>query len=158
MLAEVVDRAVPSTVTAVGLSTVMHSLLGLDADDRPLTPTITFADSRAWTQALRLRRDRGVSLYRATGTPLHPMAPLLKLVWFGEHRLDLADQVRRWISIKELTVNAASAPANAHTADKATHATENGGDDRLRPRGGVSRGLNHVARSRRDEHSGDTTD
>ena len=77
-LAEVVDRAGPSTVTAVGLNTVMHSLLGLDADDRPLTPTITFADSLAWPQALRLRRDHGVSLYRATGTPLHPMAPLLK--------------------------------------------------------------------------------
>lgn len=85
----------------VGLSTVMHSLLGLDADDRPLTPTITFADSRAWPQALRLRRDHGVSLYRATGTPLHPMAPLSKLVWFREHRPDLADRVRWWVSIKE---------------------------------------------------------
>lgn len=98
-LAEVTSQA--GSVTAIGLSTVMHSLLALDGDERPLTPSLTFADSRAWPQALRLRRDRGVSLYRATGTPIHPMAPLSKLLWFAEHRPELAARTHRWVSIKE---------------------------------------------------------
>ncbi|MBW3605162.1 MAG: gluconokinase [Actinobacteria bacterium] len=100
-LSEVVAHVTSATVAAVGLSTVMHSLIGLDDDGRPLTPIVTFADSRAWPQALRLRRDHGLRLYHATGTPLHPMAPLAKLVWFSEQRPDLADRVRRWVSIKE---------------------------------------------------------
>lgn len=88
-------------VAAIGLSSVMHSLIGLDGDGAPLTPLITYADTRAWPQALRLRREHGISLYRATGTPIHPMSPLVKLVWFGEHRQELLRQVSHWVSIKE---------------------------------------------------------
>lgn len=99
-LGEVV-AATRQTVAAIGLSTVMHSLIGLDDDGRPLTPMVTFADSRSWPQALRLRRERGIDLYRATGTPIHPMAPLAKLVWFAEEQPDLFGRVRRWVSIKE---------------------------------------------------------
>jgi gluconokinase len=66
-----------------------------------LTPSVTFADSRAWPQAIRLRHDLGVSLYRATGTPIHPMAPLAKLAWFAEQQPDVARRVRWWVSIKE---------------------------------------------------------
>jgi gluconokinase len=99
-VAEVVS-ATRDGVAAIGLSTVMHSLIGLDTAGRPLTPCSTFADSRAWPQALRLRRELGIGLYHATGTPIHPMAPLAKLVWFGEEQPEVARRVRRWISIKE---------------------------------------------------------
>lgn len=99
-VAEVVS-AVRGDVAAIGLSTVMHSLIGLDATSHPLTACSTFADSRAWPQALRLRRELGVSLYRATGTPFHPMAPLARLRWFAEEQPDLARRVRRWVSLKE---------------------------------------------------------
>lgn len=99
-IAEVVAN-VPENVAAIGLSSVMHSLIGLDGDGRPLTPLITYADSRAWPQALRLRRELGISLYRATGTPIHPMSPLVKLAWFAEHEPELRRQVSHWVSIKE---------------------------------------------------------
>jgi gluconokinase len=100
-LAEVVAAVAPERIAGIGISSVMHSLVGVDADGAPLTPSLTFADSRAWPQALRLRRDRGIALYRETGTPIHPMAPLAKLLWFGEHRPDLMADVARWVSIKE---------------------------------------------------------
>ena len=99
-IAEVVSLA-PGGVTAIGVSSVMHSLVGLDGDGRPLTPLITYADSRAWPQALRLRRELGISLYRATGTPIHPMSPLVKLAWFAEHEPELQRRVAHWVSIKE---------------------------------------------------------
>jgi gluconokinase len=99
-IAEVVSL-VPDGVAAIGVSSVMHSLIGLDGDGRPLTPLITYADSRAWPQALRLRRELGISLYRATGTPIHPMSPLVKLAWFAEHEPDLRRRVTHWVSIKE---------------------------------------------------------
>ncbi|HSJ47011.1 MAG TPA: gluconokinase [Euzebyales bacterium] len=100
-IADVVASAGHRAVAAIGLGTVMHSLIGLDGDDHALTPMLTFADSRAWPQAQRIRRDTGFALYHATGTPLHPMAPLAKLLWFHEERPDLCRRVRRWVSIKE---------------------------------------------------------
>ena len=64
----------------------MHSLIGLAADGTPLTRSLTWADSRAGAQAERLRASPiGLPLHRRTGTPIHPMSPLTKLMWFREH-------------------------------------------------------------------------
>ena len=62
-------------VAGVALSGAMHSLVGLDGDGRPLTPLLTWADTRAAAQAERLREQRP-ELHARTGTPLHAMAPL----------------------------------------------------------------------------------
>src|SRR5919199_6763504 len=69
-------------VAGLSFSAAMHSLLGLDAYGRPLTPLITWADTRAAAQADRLR-DQGsaLDLHKRTGTPVHPMSPLAKLMW-----------------------------------------------------------------------------
>ena len=45
---------------------------------------MTWADMRATEQAERLRAEHP-ELHDRTGTPLHPMSPLPKLVWFAEH-------------------------------------------------------------------------
>ncbi|MFG1712053.1 gluconokinase [Micromonospora sp. NPDC049203] len=95
------------TVPVAGLSfsTAMHSLIGLDADGTPLTPSITWADSRASAQAERLRAaPSGLALHRRTGTPVHPMAPLPKLVWFAEREPKLHQRVAHWVGIKELVL------------------------------------------------------
>jgi gluconokinase len=83
----------------------MHSLVALDAHDRPLTPLITWADLRAVEQAERLRAQRP-ELHRRTGTPLHPMSPLAKLVWFAENDPDVVARARRWCGVKELALHA----------------------------------------------------
>lgn len=93
-----------SQVEGVSLSTAMHSLIGLDSHDRPLTPLLTWADNRAAAQAERLRRDHP-GLHARTGTPLHPMSPLAKLVWWRENDPDLCKRVRRWVGIKELILH-----------------------------------------------------
>jgi gluconokinase len=82
-------------------STAMHSLIGVGSDGRPRTPVLTYADSRATAQALRLRRDCGPDLYHRTGTPAHAMSPLAKLRWFRENQPDTCADVRRWLSLKE---------------------------------------------------------
>lgn len=89
--------------TAVGglsISVPMHGLLGLDADGRPLTPLLTWADTRAHDDAQQLR-DEHPDVYRRTGTPLHPMAPLAKLRWYHRERPDLAARVHTWATLKE---------------------------------------------------------
>jgi gluconokinase len=89
-------------IAGVSFSSVMHGLLALDRHGRPLTPLLTFADTRAAEQADRVRRDLGgLEIYRRTGTPIHPMSPLVKLLWFREHDRDVFDAAACWLSIKE---------------------------------------------------------
>ena len=97
-------RAAGAEVAGLAFSAAMHTLVGLDGDGRPLTPSLTWADTRAGPQAGRLRAAGGIELHRRTGTPVHPMAPLAKLVWLRETRPDTFAAVRRWAGIKEYVV------------------------------------------------------
>jgi len=92
----------PKQVKAVGFSTAMHSLIALDASGRPLTNCIIWADNRSVEQAERLLTEmRGLEIYKRTGTPIHPMSPLSKLLWFKENRPELLEKAAKWVSIKE---------------------------------------------------------
>ena len=89
-------------VAALSFSSAMHSLIGLDPQGRPLTASITWADSRAGPQAERVAGSAGgLALHRRTGTPVHPMAPLAKLIWFHEQEPKLAERVGHWVGIKD---------------------------------------------------------
>jgi gluconokinase len=95
-------RADGAHVAGLSFSTAMHSLLALGEDGRPLTPSVTWADTRAAAQADRLRADaRGLELHRRTGTPVHAMSPLAKLVWFREQEPAVFAAARRWVGIKD---------------------------------------------------------
>jgi gluconokinase len=92
-------------VAGICLSAAMHGVIGLDGERRPLTPLLTWGDTRARTQAARLRDDHA-DVYDRTGTPLHPMAPLAKLRWYHDERAELAAGVRTWVTAKELLLDA----------------------------------------------------
>ncbi|GAB2844725.1 FGGY family carbohydrate kinase [Actinocorallia aurea] len=92
-------------VLAVAVGTAMHGLLALDAAARPLTPLLTWADDRAAAQAWRLHRSgQAAELHRASGTPVHPMAPLAKLLWFREEDRDLWSRTRWWAGLKDFVL------------------------------------------------------
>lgn len=98
-LAEVVESLEGDEVIAISCSTAMHGLIGLDADHRPLTPLLTWADSRATAERAELvDQGRADELHRRSGTPVHTMSPLLKLMWFDRH--DEVD-ARWWLGLKD---------------------------------------------------------
>src|SRR5690606_25483597 len=39
--------------------------------------------------------------YARTGTPIHPMSPLVKLLWFREEAPDVWNRARQFVGIKE---------------------------------------------------------
>ncbi|MCA1687664.1 MAG: gluconokinase, partial [Actinobacteria bacterium] len=89
-------------VACVSFSAAMHSLMALDEDGRPLTPSLTYADGRASEQAARIKADLdGLAIHRRTGTPIHPMSPLAKLLWFQEEEPETFERAARWVSVKE---------------------------------------------------------
>lgn len=102
---EVVAQVGAERVAGLAFSSAMHSLIGLSPDYEPLTPVVTWADTRASVQAERLRASvGGLGLHRRTGTPVHPMSPLPKLVWFREQEPKLCEGVGFWAGIKEFVL------------------------------------------------------
>lgn len=97
---EVLAECAGDDVAGIAVGTAMHGLIGLDEDRRPLTPLLTWADARAAGQA-RALRDRAVELLGRTGTPVHPMSPLAKLIWFHEREPETAARVRWWVGLKD---------------------------------------------------------
>jgi gluconokinase len=92
-------------IAGLSFSAAMHSLLGLDGQGNPLTPLITWGDTRAAAQADRLRDEgRALELHKRTGTPVHPMSPLIKLMWLRETDPDLHRRAARWVGIKEFVL------------------------------------------------------
>ena len=109
VLRQAVEEAVRAAVdqagglpVALGVSTAMHSLMAVDAAGRPLTPLITWADTRAHAYATALRdQPAGRQLYAATGVPIHPMTPLCKLAWLRDQQPALFAAAARFVSFKE---------------------------------------------------------
>ncbi len=90
---------------ALCLSGALHSFLPLDDTGRPLMNALTWADSRAATQAARLKGlPAAHALYDRTGCPLHPLYWLPKALWLRENRPDLLARTARIVSIKDYVV------------------------------------------------------
>lgn len=93
-------------VLAIGVSSAMHSLIVMDEEHRPLTRSITWADSRSTRQARRLKEElEGHFVYLRTGTPIHPMSPLAKLLWLREEAPDIFGRAAKFIGIKEYVLH-----------------------------------------------------
>ena len=80
----------------------MHSLIAVDENCQALAPMVTWADNRSAEIAVRLRSTQeGQSIYKATGTPLHAMSPLCKIIWIRENNPELFRRTYKFVSIKE---------------------------------------------------------
>ncbi|MDX2212752.1 MAG: gluconokinase [Oculatellaceae cyanobacterium bins.114] len=91
-----------SQIAAISFSGAMHSVIAIDASGNPLHHAIIWADNRSIAQTIRLKQDAlGHSLYLQTGTPIHPMSPLPKLMWLREENPEVFNRAVRFISIKE---------------------------------------------------------
>ncbi|TDQ11795.1 gluconokinase [Pedobacter metabolipauper] len=87
---------------AIGLSSAMHSLVAVDEAGNALAPMMTWADARSSEIAVKLRSSaQGQAIYKVTGTPLHAMSPLCKLIWISEHEPELFLKTHKFIGIKE---------------------------------------------------------
>lgn len=87
---------------AISFSSAMHSLMAMDEKGQALTPLIIWADNRSQEVANRLKASApGRQIYEDTGTPVHPMSPLCKIIWLKENQPDLFAQTHQFIGIKE---------------------------------------------------------
>jgi len=89
-------------IAAVGVSCFWHSLLGLDARGRPITPVYTWADSRCRAEAAALRKNPGEApLHTRTGCMARASFWPAKLLWLMKTQPVLFRRVARWVSPAE---------------------------------------------------------
>jgi len=87
---------------SISLSSAMHSLLVMNKNNKNITPLITWADIRSGDIAQQLRNiTEAEDLYRTTGTPIHSMTPLCKIIWLKENKPEIFKSANKFISIKE---------------------------------------------------------
>ncbi|WP_183602182.1 gluconokinase [Paenibacillus phyllosphaerae] len=93
--------ATAEQVMFVSFSSAMHSVIAVDAECKPITACITWADNRSAQWAAWLKANGGQALYERTGTPIHPMSPITKLMWLRHDDEERFRKASKFISIKE---------------------------------------------------------
>lgn len=87
---EVIEKA-KKPISAIGLSTIWHSLLLTDAQVRPLCHAFTWANTQASAVAAAIRQDKEkvAWLYQKTGCVPHSLFPLMQLEYLKRTDPDL---------------------------------------------------------------------
>jgi len=89
-------------VKAICFCAAMHSVLAVDKNGRPLGNAIIWADNRGIKQAKLLKNSQECTqIYEASGTPIHPMSPLIKIAWMSQQDPERFAQAYKFISLKE---------------------------------------------------------
>jgi gluconokinase len=87
---------------AIALSSAMHSVICVDENGQALMNMMTWADNRGASIAEKIKASSsGEMLYEQTGTPIHAMSPLCKIIWVRENESELFQRTHKFISIKE---------------------------------------------------------
>jgi gluconokinase len=92
-------------VTGIVFSSTMHSILPIDINGIPLGNAIIWSDNRALEIAADIKQSAiGQALYEHTGTPIHAMTPLSKVIWIKKHQPDKFEKTSKFISLKEYVI------------------------------------------------------
>ncbi len=86
----------------VSFSSANQSLIALDKEHQPLTRLQTWGDTRSTKYAKQIKQSkRGQAIYEKTGTPIHPMSLLCKIMWLKNERPDIYQRAAYYCGIKE---------------------------------------------------------
>lgn len=89
-------------ISFISLSSAMHSMMAVDEEGNPLTPLIIWSDLRSKDESNSIRKSKHlVDQLARTGTPVHPMSPLCKIMWWQKHQPEIIERAHKFIGIKE---------------------------------------------------------
>jgi gluconokinase len=91
-----------SPPAAIILSSAMHSIMPVDRNGTALGNMMIWADNRSAAIAQKIKQSAaGEMIYEQTGTPIHAMSPLCKIIWMKENQPAIFQTAAKFISIKE---------------------------------------------------------
>lgn len=90
----------------ISLSAYMHSLVAVDEENNALTNVMLWNDRRSQEFVEMAKKDgKGIEIYRETGTPVHPMSPLYKIIYLREKERKIFEKSKRFVGIKEIILH-----------------------------------------------------
>ncbi len=101
VLAEIFSLTKKNRVLTIGISCAMHSLICVDEKGMALSNMLIWSDGRSSELVQRMDPATKKRVYTKTGTPIHPMSPLLKLMWMKETDYSPYKQASYFMSMKE---------------------------------------------------------
>lgn len=108
VVAEVIDDALKAAgplaqqIMAVAADTFWHNLVGIDKSGNPLTPVLTWEDTRPRTSVTALRRDLDEkAAHQRTGARFHASYWTAKLHWLKTTAPDVFARVDKWLSFSD---------------------------------------------------------
>ena len=91
-----------SSIGAVATDTFWHSLVAVDKDGHPLTPLITWEDTRPRKAAAELSEQLDkTAIHQRTGARLHASYWPAKLRWLSQTQPDVFKRAAKWLSFGE---------------------------------------------------------
>lgn len=94
--------ALAAHIGAVAVDTLVSNILAIDASGRPLTPLITYADTRNADDAAALRRELDErAVHQRTGCMLRTSYWPARLAWFKRTQPATWRSAARWITLGE---------------------------------------------------------
>jgi gluconokinase len=100
LLTTVVDNV--HRIRVVAISCFWHSLLGIDSNERPTTPVLSWADTRAAPSAsfIRSRFDEN-EFHQRTGCRFHASYWPAKLHWIKQEQPAIFQNTKQWLGFSE---------------------------------------------------------
>lgn len=125
-------------IAAVAASSLAYNVLGLDANDEPLTPAFLYSDTQNARAVEQLRAAHDwTPICARTGCPLHTSYLPARFVWLRETQPEIFARAARWVSLYEYFLRrvfgrAALSHSFAAWSGMLNHATLDWDDDVLR--------------------------
>ncbi|MBV9711137.1 MAG: carbohydrate kinase, partial [Ktedonobacteraceae bacterium] len=108
VVAETIDEALKQAgslaqqIGAVAIDTFWHNLLGIDASGHPLTPVITWEDTRPYAAVAKLRASLDEkAIHDRNGARFHASYWPAKLLWLAEQQPETFKRAAKWLSFGE---------------------------------------------------------
>ena len=96
----------PDHINALAFGGILHSVIPVDRECKPMERAMIWSDMRAREQCERLRKKLDQKrVHKRTGCPLHPLYLAPRLLWFSENMPDVFQKTARFISIKEFVLH-----------------------------------------------------
>ena len=89
-------------IAGVGITTLVGNILGIDATNQAITPLLTYADTRATQEAVRLRMELDErATHQRTGCHFHSSYLPAQFRWIAKARPEWLEQAALWVSIAD---------------------------------------------------------
>jgi gluconokinase len=106
---DVIQHCEKMELAGIGFSSAMHGLMCMGKDGKPISNIITWADQRSTDEAEKLMAAGfAADFHRISGTPVHAMSPLCKILWLKENDRETFDNTSKFIGVKEFILHSIS--------------------------------------------------